>query len=133
MSIWGHRVTARLVVMAIVLVAVGGLLTASVVRAPEREITLVARGMAFYLEGNTSTANPTLTFKAGERVRVVLRNQDRGITHDFAVPLMDAAVDAIDWNEDAGVTFTVPDAPGRYEYTCRPHALMMRGEIVVEP
>ena len=133
MSIWGHRVTARLVAMAIVVVAVGALLTASVMRAPAREITLVVRGMAFYLEGDTSTPNPTLTFKAGERVRVVLRNQDRGITHDFAVPLMDAAVDAIDWNEDAGVTFAVPDAPGRYEYTCRPHALMMRGEIVVEP
>ena len=132
MSIWGHRVTARLVAIVVAVVVVGALL-AAVSRAPEREITLVARGMAFYLEGDTSTPNPTLTLKAGERVRIVLRNQDRGITHDFAVPALDAAVDKIDWNEDAGVTFDVPDTPGRYEYTCRPHTVMMRGSIVVEP
>ena len=132
MSIWGHRVTAKLVAVVMGVFVVGALL-AAVPRAPERQITLVARGMAFYLDGDWSTPNPTLRLKAGERVRIVLRNEDRGFTHDFAVPAFDAAVDKIDWNEDDGVTFDVPDAPGRYEYTCRPHTLMMRGEIVVEP
>jgi plastocyanin len=69
---------------------------------------------------------------AGERVRIVLRNEDRGITHDFAVPAFDAALDQIDWNEEEDVTFDVPKTPGRYEYICRPHMLMMRGQIVVQ-
>ena len=132
MSIWGHRVTAKLIAMIVAVFVVGALL-AAVSRAPDREVTLVARGMAFYVEGDTSTPNPTLTFKAGERVRVVLRNQDRGFTHDFAVPALDTAMDQVDWNEDGGVTFDVPDTPGRYEYTCRPHTMMMRGAIVVGP
>ena len=132
MSIWGYRVSVKLVTIAVVVVvALGGLLTA-VTRTPDREITLVARGMAFYLLGDPSTPNPTIRVKAGERVRVVLRNDDRGITHDFAVPAIDAAVDQLDWNEDDDVTFDVPSTPGRYEYICRPHMLMMRGTLIVE-
>jgi plastocyanin len=65
-------------------------------------------------------------------VRIVLRNEDRGIVHDFAVPSMRAVLKPINWNEDAAVTFDVPASPGTYQYTCQPHALMMHGEIVVE-
>ena len=50
-----------------------------------REVRLVARDMTFYLEGSPE-ANPTLTFRAGEQVRVVFINEDAGIDHDFAVP-----------------------------------------------
>ena len=131
MSIWGHRVSVKLVALVAALLVVGGLVTA-MSRVPGREITLVARGMAFHLESDPETANPTIRLKAGERVRIVLRNDDRGITHDFAVPVWDAAVGLIDWNEQEDVTFDVPDAPGRYEYVCRPHMLMMRGTIIVE-
>ena len=98
---------------------------------PTREVVLIARGMAFYLEGDPSTPNPTLEVKAGERLRVVLRNQDRGMTHDFTVPAVAAAMNAIDWNESGEVTLDVPDTPGNYEYVCRPHVLMMRGIIRV--
>ena len=61
---------------------------------PTHEIILVARGMTFYLDGEPGTPNPTLEVKAGERVRVVLRNQDRGMTHDFAVPVTCAGAKA---------------------------------------
>ena len=132
MSIWGYRLTATLVTIAVVLVVVlGGLLTA-VTRSADREITLIARGMAFYRLGEPSTPNPVIRVKAGERVRVVLRNDDRGITHDFAVPSFDVALDQIDWNESDDVTFDTPATPGRYEYICRPHTLMMRGTLIVE-
>jgi hypothetical protein len=87
--------------------------------------------MAFYVDGDSSTPNPTLEVKAGERVRVVLRNEDRGMTHDLAVPAVAAAMDAIRWDESGEVTFDAPDTPGTYEYVCRPHALMMRGIIRV--
>jgi plastocyanin len=130
MSIWGHRVSITLVAVVVAVVVVGGLL-AAVSRQPSREIVLVVRNMAFYLDGDATQPNPTLTMNAGERVRVVLRNQERGFTHDFAVPAIDATTDLINWNEDAAVTFDVPDRPGTYEYVCAPHAGMMRGRIVV--
>jgi len=131
MSMWGRRISIEAVAIVVVLLVVGGLLTA-VTRTPAREITLVARGMAFYLESDPSTPNPTLMLKAGERVRVTLRNEERGFTHDFAVPAVDVATDLINWNENAGVTFEVPDRPGAYDYVCEPHAMMMRGRIIVQ-
>jgi plastocyanin len=88
--------------------------------------------MAFFLESDPAIPNPTLRLKAGERVRITLRNEERGFTHDFAVPAVDAATDLINWNEDADVTFDVPDRPGTYDYVCEPHAMMMRGRIIVE-
>ena len=45
---------------------------------PAREITLVARDMAFYLESDPDDAEPDDRVKAGERVRIVLRNEDAG-------------------------------------------------------
>ena len=130
MSIWGHRVSLTLVAVAVLLLGVGALLPA-LTRPPSREITLVARGMAFYLDSEPEFPNPTLTFNAGERVRIVLRNEERGFTHDFSVPRAKASTDLIDWNEESDVTFDVPDRPGTYDYLCEPHAMMMRGRIVV--
>ena len=131
MSIWGYRVTAKLSVIAVVVVVLGAL-AAAVPRPQDREVTLVARGMAFYLLDDPVTPNPMIRLKAGERVRIVLRNQDRGIAHDFAVPALDEALDAINWNEEEHVTFDVPTTPGHYEYICRPHMVMMRGQIIVQ-
>jgi hypothetical protein len=131
MSIWGYRVTAKLIAIAVVMVVLGAL-AAAVPRPLDREITLVSRGMAFYLLGDPVTPNPVIRLNAGERVRIVLRNEDRGITHDFAVPAFDEALDRIDWNEEGQVTFDVPKTAGRYEYICRPHMLMMRGQIIVQ-
>ena len=134
MSILGHHVsrtvlarTAASVVAVMLLAALLPALTAK----PTREIVLVTSGMAFYIEGDAGTPNPTIEVKAGERVRFVVRNQDRGMTHDFAVPAVAAAMDAIRWNQSGDVTFDVPDTPGTYQYECRPHRLMMRGLLRV--
>ena len=130
MSFWGHRVSAKLVVTAVAVLALGAFAVALTRPAP-REITLTVRGMAFYLDGN-ELPNPTITLNAGERVRVVLRNEERGVNHDFAVPAMRAALEPIGWNESSDVTFMVPETPGVYDYWCRPHMLMMRGKIIVK-
>ena len=130
MSILGRRVPttgiaglAAMMVLAVLLPAMSG--------TPVREVTLVARGMAFYEEGAPGIMNPTLEFTAGERVRIVLRNDDRGLTHDFAIPAVGVALDAVTWNGRGEVVFDVPTTPGTYEYVCRPHLLMMRGAIRV--
>ena len=62
--------------------------------APGREITLVVRDMTFFLESDPLHPNPTIDVKTGERVRVIVKNQDRGMTHDFAVPAINAAMSA---------------------------------------
>ena len=129
MSIWGHKVSAKLVATVVAVLLLGALGVALTRPAP-REVTLVARGMAFYLE-NGDTPNPTLTFKAGDRIRIVFRNQDRGISHNVVVPAVNAEFQPIGWNQSADVVFEVPDTPGIYEYWCRPHMMMMRGTIQV--
>ena len=130
MSFWGRHVSVKLIGTAVAVLLLGAFVVALTRPAP-REITLVVRGMAFYLDDGDALPNPTIRLKAGERVRIVLRNEERGIRHDFAVPAMGAALDPIGWNESADVSFTVPDTPGSYDYWCRPHMLMMRGKIIV--
>lgn len=130
MSFWGHRVSAKLVMTAVAVLLLG-VLAIAVTRPAPREISLVARGMAFYLEDG-DLPNPTITVKPGERVRVRLLNQERGIRHDFAVPGLRAAMDSLGWNQSGDVTFEAPEQPGLYEYWCRPHMMMMRGKIIVQ-
>jgi plastocyanin len=99
--------------------------------ATTREIALVARGMSFYLATDPSSPNPTLVVAPGERVRVVLRNVDAGLNHNFAVPDWKVAMDEIEGEGLAAIDVSVPESPGRYEYTCTPHAVMMKGVIEV--
>ncbi len=131
MSILGRKVSKKAVAaVAAIFIAVAGLLPV-MTTARAREITLVARDMAFYLDEDESAANPVIVARPGETIRVVLRNRDRGMTHDFSVPASDAATDALDWNEEDAVTFDAPSEPGTYEYVCRPHLLMMKGTLRV--
>jgi len=96
-----------------------------------RDVVLIARDMRFYLDGQ-SNRNPTLRLKAGETIRLVVRNQQPGLTHDFAIPAWRVATGALLGMDADVVTFTVPNQPGRHEYICNPHAAMMRGFIEVE-
>jgi plastocyanin len=130
MSILGHRISSTPIGVLAALMVLVALLPA-LSSTPTRNVTLVARDMAFYLEGDPRTPNPTLEARAGERLRIVLRNADRGMTHDFAVPLLHAAMDAITWDQSNTVVIDVPSRPGIYEYVCRPHGVMMRGTIRV--
>jgi plastocyanin len=130
MSILGRKIPAKVVAALAAAMIIAALLPV-MSQAPAREITLVARDMAFYAAGDFERPNPVIEVKAGERVRVVVRNEERGMTHDFAVPAIGAAVDLLDWNEQGDVTFEVPSTPGTYEYVCRPHLLMMKGTLKV--
>jgi plastocyanin len=102
-------------------------------RAPTREVTLVATGMSFALATQLDEVNPGLAFRAGERVRLVLRNNAPGLRHDVAIPAWDVATEQIGFGETAQVTFTVPAVDGPVDYYCRPHATMMRGRVTVRP
>ncbi len=97
-----------------------------------REIRIVAREMAFFVDGD-ETANPTVRFRAGERVRLVLRNEDAGMTHDFAIHAWKIGTKTLTAKgAETAVVFRVPDERGTTPYQCTPHAQMMRGSIQVE-
>jgi plastocyanin len=76
--------------------------------------------------------NPEIRLAPGEAVRIVFRNQDPGLTHDFVVPGLGATIEAINGQGSASVVLRAPERPGRYDYVCTPHARMMRGIIVVQ-
>ena len=97
-----------------------------------REIRLVVRAMNFYVEGETQP-NPTLTVRAGEQVRLILKNDDPGMSHDFVVRDWDVATKILeDRGQQDAITFKAPSAPGEKVYHCTPHALLMRGTIRVQ-
>jgi plastocyanin len=91
-----------------------------------REIVLEARDLAF--DGD----NPTLEFRAGERVRLVVRNTDTGVLHSIRLPGIDDRVYHVRWGEQVEIEFTAPEAGG-FEYTCPQHAPKMSGRIVIKP
>lgn len=99
--------------------------------AAPREVRLVARDMAFFVEGD-STPNPTLRFRAGEHVRIVLRNDDAGMDHDIAIGSWDVGSALLEGKGETAFEFQVPKRRGSETYACTPHAVMMRGAIEVE-
>ncbi len=97
-----------------------------------REIRLVARDMSFYLDGQPPE-NPLISVRRGEQVRVTLRNEDAGLTHNFAVKALGVAMAPLKGAGTRSVAFRAPERLGRYEYFCTPHAQMMRGVLEVAP
>ena len=75
--------------------------------------------------------NPTLTVKRGEEIRVIVRNQDPGITHALGIVSLAASIERISPGATASLSFRAPTEVGRHEYVCPPHAEMMRGVLLV--
>jgi len=118
--------------MAALAVTLLPMLASPVDRDPVREIQVVVREMAFYIDGQ-SAPNPAITLRAGEQVRIRLRNDDAGISHDFAVASWGVGTRLLtDGGEEDTIVFRAPNERGTTPYTCTPHAEMMRGTIRVE-
>ncbi|MBK5298128.1 MAG: hypothetical protein JJE40_13305 [Vicinamibacteria bacterium] len=124
--------TGAMTIAAAVALVAAAVVTSAGAREQVREIHLVARGMAFYLDADPTTANPTITLQGGERVRLVLRNETPGIDHDLAITSFGVGLTPVAVGHVAAFDLEVPDRPGRHEYVCRPHAVMMKGTVVVE-
>jgi len=95
------------------------------------EIRLVVRDMTYYV-GQTHEANPTLRFVRGERVRLILANEDPGYTHNIIAPVLAVSTPLLQHGKSQSIEFTVPDVAGLYKYHCGPHSEMMRGNIAIE-
>jgi len=100
-------------------------------REDVRDVTLVVRNMTYYLDGS-DVPNPPLRFGHGERVRLTLRSEDAGMSHDFNIRDWGVATRTLDGKGEVSVTFRVPSSASATSYTCTPHSAMMSGAIVVE-
>lgn len=100
-------------------------------RSAPREIVIVARDMAFFVEGD-ATPNPVIRVSRGEHITLTFRNEEVGMNHDFAIRGWGVATRQLQGAGVDRVSFTVPEAAGTVEYVCSPHAAMMRGSIVIE-
>jgi plastocyanin len=95
-----------------------------------REIHLVAKDMTFYVDGQDAP-NPTLQARPGERIRIILRNTDIGMSHDFVIRSWSVSTRLLKGKGQDSIEFTVPNTRGSHLYSCSPHAEMMGGAIVV--
>jgi plastocyanin len=127
------RTYFRVAVVVVLLVAASVALPRIVSsREDVRDLTLVVRNMTYYLEGSDAP-NPSLRFAAGEQVRVTLRNEDSGMSHDFNIRSWNVSTKVLEGKGQDTITFRVPSrSETSPTYTCTPHTVMMNGEIVVE-
>ena len=116
---------AAVVVVAMTMAAIG-----SMAKGRVREVSLVARDMAFYAEAG-STANPVLHARPGERLRITVINNAPGMVHDLIIDAVQTATPLLTAGQVASIEFIAPAEPGDYQYRCRPHALMMKGVLTV--
>jgi plastocyanin len=130
-ELWSSRTRRTLVAAVVLAIGIGALVGAGTLDQGPRDVVLVVRDMAFYLDGE-GLENPTLHFKAGEEIRLHLQNEEAGVTHNFAVREWHLATRRLQGRDRDTLTFRVPERSGRYDYLCNPHASMMRGIIEVE-
>jgi plastocyanin len=93
--------------------------------APPRTVFLSMKDYTF------NGGNPTLTFRPGERVRFVVRNDEQSpIRHNFSIPMLNIPCDReLGPGEIRHVTLTMPRS-GSFEYLCCTHR-GMGGKLVV--
>ena len=96
-----------------------------------REIRLVVRDMTYYA-AHTAEANPTLRVARGEKIRLVLTNEDPGYSHNLIAPELGVSTRLLAKGKSQSIEITIPDVAGLYIYRCGPHSEMMRGNIAIE-
>lgn len=119
--------------MIVVASATGAVLASMAQVAVSRDITVVAKNMVFSVPSleTSGEANPTITLKRGQKVTIILRNDDAGMLHDLVIEGLDVRLETVSCGETTRLTFTVPREPGEYVYLCSFHPTRMRGVFVV--
>ena len=128
---WGRGAVTAVATLALGAVSLFLLLplTAST-RTAVRDITLVVRDMAFYLDGG-SEPNPTIQVRTGETVQLTLLNRDPGLKHNLTIEALGLDMPHLETDASMKVRLRAPSRPGRLPYVCAPHSEMMHGVIEV--
>ena len=122
----GIILVTLVVVVAMGILVISGFRTSAEADEPIREIVLDAKGTAF------AGDNPTLVLEEGERVRVIVRNNDPGVEHSIAIP--ELGIERVDIAPGEEHVFEVrAGRPGVVDYLCPQHMPSMQGKIVVKP
>ena len=118
--------------LAVAVLSIGGAVLAKVFASADvREVRLVVRGMTYYA-APSSEENPTLHLTGGEKIRLVLTNEDPGYSHNLVAPVLGVSTPLLEQGKSQSVEVEVPEVTGLYTYECGPHAQMMRGTIAIE-
>lgn len=96
-----------------------------------REVVIVARGMSFHVPADAERPNPTIRVEPGEELRFVFRNEDAGFEHDFNVSDWGLSIAPLRSGTSSAAVVRAPEQPGRADYVCTLHAVMMKGTIEV--
>ena len=123
-------------VVSIALLLAAGVYAFAFVALPDgapREVVLVAKNMAFVADrsGAPDTPNPTIVLHPGEKVRLVVRNEDAGMRHDLVMDHLKLRSTALDFGESDALVFRVPNQRGEGDYYCSFHTQLMRGSVVI--
>ena len=122
----------RILYPALLILAVAGAAAAFVGRQPQVQTgpprTVLMSMTDYTFNGN----NPTLTFKPGERIHFVVRNDERlPVRHNFRIVGMDVPCERdLEPGETREVTVNLPRS-GEFAYTCCTHP-GMGGKLVIE-
>jgi heme/copper-type cytochrome/quinol oxidase subunit 2 len=126
-----RAITAGGIVAVIAIVATLLPMVASSEWDPKRDVHLVIRDMAYYVDGK-GDPNPTLEFRRGERVRLRVTSEDAGMEHDFVMKNLKVATKLIEGRGTEVVNIRMPKQAGTDTYFCTPHSAKMRGTIVIQ-
>ncbi len=128
------RIGLLIALMIVVVGATGAVLASMAQSAVSREITIVAKNMVFSVQSSESAgeANPIISVKTGQKITIILRNDDAGMQHDLVIEGLDSRLEAVSCGETTRLTFTAPREPGEYVYLCSFHPTRMRGVFIVE-
>jgi hypothetical protein len=99
-------------------------------REQTHEIRVVAKNMTYYADG-TDDPNPPIRLVPGEQVRVTFRNEDRGMLHDFGIPVFGVGTGVVEFGAEKSLVFKVPENASSATYICTPHSVMMSGRILL--
>lgn len=99
--------------------------------AQPREVIIVARETAFHEASQPRGANPTLVFKKGQPVKLVVRNEERGqVLHCFIIGGLNVKTSrSLAGGESEALPFT-PKQKGDFVYACLMHP-GMSGKVIV--
>jgi len=128
------RIALLCALMILLVGATGVVLPLMAAGGVGREISIVAKNMAFIIESSepSGQTNPTITVKAGQKITIVFRNDSPGMLHDLIIQGLHIQIAVVSYGETMRLTFMAPREPGRYDYLCSFHPRSMRGVFIVK-
>ena len=121
----------RLLPLVITGALLGGMAISLGASAPELELTVTARRMAFYLDDDPQP-NPALALESDRLIRLTFVNEDRGVLHDLTLGGLDLSTDVLPGDGSRQtLTFRTPKRPLSSSYNCSQHLAMMTAALEI--